>query len=198
MTEPSKPQDPKNGTTNPVETADLTATPSDRSAGDTVLVIDMTGDDSADDHQSDEGATTADFGTDPADIANLVAQRLARSIKRHLRDEQGSALVALRTSRGLPSLDSMVGTDTEQQSRLAQVVERSLADAGASLQLADIAPAVDDIVGDVRSSLATALGLVRSGSADAADLSEAIASAYRNWTTERLDALLRRVTPLAA
>ena len=189
---------PTSGTANRVETADLTATPTAGPAEDAVLVIDMTGDDVGDDHQSDDSATTADLGTDPADIANLVAERLARSIKRHLRDEQGTALVALRTSRGLPSLDSMVGTDTEQHSRLSQVVERSLAEAGASLHLADLAPAVDDIVGDVRSSIATALGLVRSGSADAADLSEAIASAYRNWTTERLDALLRRVTPLAA
>ena len=192
------PRAPRNGTvdrTGKVEgTSSLTAGPAD----DTVLVIDVTGDAEADDDRSDDGATTSHLGTDPTDIATLVAERLARSIKRHLRDEQGSALVALRTSRGLPSVDSIVGTDTEQHSRLTQVVAHSLADAGASLHLSDLAPAVDDIVGDVRSSLATALELVRAGSAEAADLPEAIASAYRGWTTERLDALLRRVAPVAA
>jgi hypothetical protein len=183
---------------NPGDSADIGTPPIAGLTDDTVLVIDMTGDAEPEENQPDDAATTAGLGTDPKDIANLVAERLARSIKRHLRDEQGSALVALRTSRGLPSVDSIVGTDAEQHSRLSQVVERSLAEAGASLQPADLVPAVDDIVGDVRSSLATALSLVRAGSADAADLSEAIASAYRGWTTERLDALLRRVAPIAA
>ena len=195
---PRTPRTMKNGTANPADTTDVSTQPNAGSTIDTVLVIDVTGDEAADDRQSDDGANTADLGTDPTDIANLVAERLARSIKRHLRDEQGSALVALRTSRGLPSVDSIVGTDTEQLSRLSQVIERSLADAGASLHLTDLVPAVDDIVRDVRSSLATALASVRSGSADAADLSEAIASAYRGWTTERLDALLRRVATVAA
>ncbi len=192
------PRTPKNGTPNSGDRADSSSLPNAGPKDDTVLVIDVTGDVLADDHQTDDTATTTGLGTDPTDIATLVAERLARSIKRHLRDEQGSALVALRTSRGLPSVDSIVGTDTEQHRRLSQVVERSLADAGASLLLADLAPAVDDIVGDVRSSLATALALVRAGSADAADLSEAIASAYRGWTTERLDSLLRGVAPIAA
>ncbi len=192
------PRTPKNGTLNPGDRADSSSLRNAGPTDDTVLVIDVTGDGLADDHQTDDTATTTGLGADPTDIATLVAERLARSIKRHLRDEQGSALVALRTSRGLPSVDSIVGTDTEQHQRLSQVVERSLADAGASLLLADLTPAVDDIVGDVRSSLATALALVRAGSADAADLSEAIASAYRGWTTERLDSLLRRVAPIAA
>ena len=188
----------RNSTADLVGQADKSAPEAVGSTDDTVPVIDVTGGAVTDDPPSDDGATTADLGTDPTDIANLVAERLARSIKRHLRDEQGSALVALRTSRGLPSVDSIVGTDAEQHSRLSQVVERSLADTGASLHLADLASAVDGIVGDVRSSLAAALELVRSGSADAADLAEAIASAYREWTTDRLDALLRRVAPVAA
>ena len=193
---PRAPRTPKKPS--PSDGIELGTPPNVGSTEDTVLVIDVTGDGVANDHETDDTATTTGLGADPTDIATLVAERLARSIKRHLRDEQGSALVALRTSRGLPSVDSIVGTDTAQHSRLSQVVVRSLADAGASLQLADLAPAVDDIVGDVRASLASALGLVRSGSADAADLSEAIASAYRCWTTERLDALLRRVAPIAA
>ncbi len=192
------PRASKNGTADPGDTSGESMPRPAGPTDDTVLVIDVTDDAGASDEQPDDGATTADLGTDPTDIANLVAERLARSIKRHLSDEQGSALVALRTSRGLPSVDSIVGTDTAQRSRLAEVVERSLADAGASLQLTDLASAVDDIVRDVRSSLATALTLVRSGSVDAADLSEAIASAYRGWTTERLDALLRQVAPVAA
>ena len=192
------PRAPRNGTVDRTGKVEGTSSPTAGPTDDTVLVIDVTGDAEADDDRSDDGATTSNLGTDPTDIATLVAERLARSIKRHLRDEQGSALVALRMSRGLPSVDSIVGTDTEQHSRLTQVVAHSLADAGASLHLSDLGPAVDDIVGDVRSSLATALELVRAGSAEAADLPEAIASAYRGWTTERLDALLRRVAPVAA
>ncbi len=197
---PRTPRTPRNGTLNAVDTVAESAPPGEEATGDPVLVIDVTGDvgDVGDEHRSDDDATTADLGNDPTDIANLIVERLARSIKRHLRDEQGSALVALRTSRGLPSVDAIVGTNIEQHARLLAVVERNLVDTGAPLRITELGPVVDDIVSDVRSSLTTALLLARSGSADTGDLPEAIASAYRRWTTDRLDALLRGIAPVAA
>ncbi len=164
-----------------------------------VVVIDMTVEaDVVDDAGTENDIPSVDIGRDPADVAAVAAQRLARSIKRHLSDEQGSALVSLRTARGLPHIDALVGPEQEQRERLAEVVNRSLIDSGTSLADGDLDPVVDDVVGEVRSALSEAIALVRDGSASVSDLPEAIAAAYRAWTTERLDALLRRIAPMAA
>ncbi len=144
-----------------------------------------------------EFSATADLGRDAADIEALVAQRLARSIKRHLSDEQGGALVAVRTARGLPHIDAMVGTSDEQRARLADVVALIL-EGAPEHPAAEFADVVDAVAGEVRTTLGAALDRLAIGTLSMADLPEAIAAAYRVWTTERLDAALRRMAHSAA
>ena len=139
-----------------------------------------------------------DFGRDPAAIADLVAQRLARAIKRHLRDEQGSALVALRTTRGFPTVDALIGSDEDHRRRMLEVVEGALSDAGSPLSSDQLTEVTGEIITAIRGEFAVALEQVSSGVGDVADLPERIAGAYRVWTTERLDILIRHRSPVAA
>ena len=151
-----------------------------------------------------EGFTTdggvsvnAEFGRRADDIEATVAHRLARTIKRHLSDEQGGALVAVRTARGLPHIDAMVGTSEEQRARLGEAISLALADVPEH-PCADYDGVVRTIADDVRVTLVEALGQLSAGTVAIADLPEAIAAAYRSWTTDRLDLAVRHMAPSAA
>lgn len=174
-----------------------------------VFVIDVT---SADHHGlagpgssqeiDSDGATdatvTGDLGQNPNEIADLVAQRLARSVKRHLRDEQGSALVALRTARGVPVIDALLGSPADHRDRLHDCLGAALVDAGSPTTTEHLSEMIDQICGAIRADFAAALEQVSAGTGDAADLPEQIAGTYRLWTIERLDVLIRRQSPVAA
>ncbi len=147
----------------------------------------------------DEGSSsvTADLGRRATDIEAVVAHRLARTIKRHLSDEQGGALVAVRTARGVPHIDAMVGTSDEQRARLADAISVALADAPEHPS-ADYDGVVRTISDEVRVTLVEALSQLAAGTIVMADLPEAIAASYRAWTTDRLDSAVRLMAPSAA
>jgi DivIVA domain-containing protein len=147
---------------------------------------------------SPDRTEVTDLGQDPADVADLLAQRLARAIKRHLRDEQGAALVALRTARGMPHVDALLGLDDEQRARLAETIDVASHDAGASVPQEGRNAVVASIADTIRTEISTALVRVSDGQGDVSELPEDIAAAYRSWTIERLDALVRDSSHAAA
>ena len=119
-------------------------------------------------------------------------------MKRHLRDEQGSALVALRTARGVPVIDALLGTSTDHRDRLHNAVGAALIDAGSRTTTEHLREMIDEICLAIRADFAAALEQVGVGAADAADLPERIAGTYRVWTIERLDVMIRHQTSVAA
>lgn len=151
-----------------------------------------------DSHGATGATVTGDLGQNPNEIADLVAQRLARSVKRHLRDEQGSALVALRTARGVPVIDALLGSPADHRDRLHDAVGAALVDAGSRTTTEHLREMIDQICGAIRADFAAALEQVSVGTGDAADLPERIAGTYRLWTIERLDLLIRHQAPVAA
>ena len=167
-----------------------------------VVVIDVTSADATDTSNTTNTTNTTDatgdLGQNPHEIADLVAQRLARSVKRHLRDEQGSALVALRTARGVPVIDALLGTSTDHRDRLHNAVGAALIDAGSRTTTEHLREMIDEICLAIRADFAAALEQVGVGAADAADLPERIAGTYRVWTIERLDVMIRHQTSVAA
>lgn len=143
------------------------------------------------------GFVTDDLGQDPTNVTDLVTQRVSRAIKRHLRDEQGSALVALRTARGMPHIDALLGTDDEQRARLREALDGAV-EGEVGLHPSRAAAIAHDIAGAIRREVATALTGAANGTSDVTDLPELIASAYRVWTIERLDALVRPGVAISA
>ena len=191
---PKKPRAPRTAKASFVDRASTDAAfATDAGIEISVVVIDVTSADAA--NKSD---ATGDLGQDPHEIADLVAQRLARSVKRHLRDEQGSALVALRTARGVPVIDALLGSPTDHRDRLHDAVGVALMDAGSKTTTDHLREMIDQICSAVRADFAVALEQVSAGAADAADLPERIAGTYRVWTIERLDVMIRRQASVAA
>ena len=146
---------------------------------------------------SGTNVVTDELGQDPTNVADLVTQRVARAVKRHLRDEQGSALVALRTARGMPHVDALLGTDDEQRARLRDALDGAI-EGEAGLLPSRASSIAHDIAGSIRAAVTNALASTADGSADAAELPESIAAAYRAWTIERLDALVRAGVAISA
>ena len=133
---------------------------------------------------------------------------LVRKLKRLLQDEQNEVLELLRTVRGRPAPDRVLPTIADQGTRYREAVAPAMADAlgaGAGQVVAgddtDAVELADDLaaelVGELRQRLEAALADVEGsgedgeGPPDDADVVDRIGAAYRQWKSQRVEALAR-------
>jgi DivIVA domain-containing protein len=124
-----------------------------------------------------------------------VTAALARSLKRALSDEQNDVLDRLRRHTHGLTLDLLVGGRDEQAARYAEVAGEPLAQAYAAGALGPAGPGArtgadglvtDDVVLPLRERLQRALDEAHGDTVEASSL---LRAAYREWKTQRLDAL---------
>lgn len=124
---------------------------------------------------------------------------MVRRLKRSLQDEQNAALDSLRTLRGAPTADALVGpVDVQQQRfrRMATVILGQAATAGAS-GAASAAPALDDLVDGfaaevseaLRDRLGHALTADEGEDVDTARVAESVNAVYRDFKGQRAERL---------
>jgi len=130
----------------------------------------------------------------------LVAQ-LARRLKRALQDEQNAALDRLRTARGRPGADTLLGAADAQTTPYRHVATRFLEEAARAAssrsEFGTVAVAVDDLAGHlagelastVRSRVERVLDEAAADDLDLATTSERIGAVYREWKTQRVERL---------
>ncbi|MCU1461181.1 MAG: DivIVA domain [Acidimicrobiales bacterium] len=133
---------------------------------------------------------------------------LTRKLKRVLQDEQNEVLEGLRTVRGKPSADTILPAVAEHAARYGQAVAPSLADAlgGGSGRAvvtddADVMELSNDLaaelVSELRTRLESALHDVEGGGEDGegppedADVVDRVGAAYRQWKSQRVEAVAR-------
>lgn len=166
---------------------------------------DLANDDSFLESTDDEGS----FGeaTDDVDleaqesyVTGQLQSQLVRSAKRHLGDEQSSALAVFRTSRGRADLLMLLGDEPQQLASLQATLSPFFEDAfrvgshqaampDEEVQAAVesfVAETVHDIVGRIRSEIGKAAEATASPESDASLLNDAISNAYRSWTTDEV------------
>jgi DivIVA domain-containing protein len=156
-----------------------------------------------------EDATTDDDGAADAFAARAallapVAAALSRSLKRALSDEQNDVLDRLRRHTHGLTLDLLVGGVDEQVARYAEVADEPFAQA---YEAGALGPAhtdassglnrlvTDDVVLPLRERLQRALDQAHGDTVEASSL---LRAGYREWKTQRLDALATDLVYAAA
>jgi hypothetical protein len=125
-------------------------------------------------------------------IVGPRVQQLTRALRRILQDEQSEALVAARSSRSRPSLDSLVGTEQAQRARYGEVLMAEVADVvqavGASPEplTGELEAAVDDLLEELVDHRRRRLAAALIGDAGTDVISEAVRAGAREWSTDRL------------
>ena len=125
---------------------------------------------------------------------------LARKLRRVLADEQNEVLDRLRQGNKLPALDELVGDAAAHGDRYAAPARGDLvgaARAGAELidGVSDAEPAdLDDVVTDLGSAVSGPLrerlsGCLADSAGDVDEATELVRAAYREWKTQRIDAV---------
>jgi cell division septum initiation protein DivIVA len=134
-----------------------------------------------------------------------IRPKLARQLKRAVDDEQNGVLDRLRRAKSLPSLDDLVGAETEQIKRFREGAADALRDAAlagvqairpvkpaAAERLLDGTNVLDrclaevdaEVVQPLRQRLGAALAAAGDDPVDATGLLRAV---YREWKVDRLD-----------
>ena len=125
---------------------------------------------------------------------------LARKLRRALADEQNEVLDRLRQGTKLPALDDLVGGAAEHGARYAEPARGDLAGAaraGSELidGVSDAEPAdLDDVVTDLGAAVSGPLrerlsACLADSAGDVDEATELVRSAYREWKTQRIDAV---------
>ena len=125
---------------------------------------------------------------------------LARKLRRVLADEQNEVLDRLRQGSKLPALDDLVGAAADHGARYGEPARGDLAAAaraGAELidGVSDAEPAeLDDVVTDLGASVSGPLrerlsACLTDSAGDVDEATELVRSAYREWKTQRIDAV---------
>ncbi len=156
---------------------------------------------STDDHGSFEEVTDdGDLEAQESYVTGQLQSQLVRSAKRHLGDEQSSALAVFRTSRGRADLLMLLGDEPQQlaslQATLSPFFEDAFRVGSHQAAMPDdevqaavesfVAETVHDIVGRIRSEIGEAAEATASPESDASLLNDAISNAYRSWTTDEV------------
>jgi DivIVA domain-containing protein len=125
---------------------------------------------------------------------------LARKLRRVLADEQNEVLDRLRQGSKLPALDELVGGAAEHGARYGEPARGDLAGAaraGAELidGVSEAEPAdLDDVVTDLGAAVSGPLrerlsACLTDSAGDVDEATELVRSAYREWKTQRIDAV---------
>ncbi len=142
-------------------------------------------------------------------LATRLEGSLARKLKRALQDEQNSLLDRLRSTKGTPTPTSVLPAAEEQPDRFVEAGKPLLEEAaragsqlvaelyGGKGKLDAVGPdVVEDLADELGRSIADPLrqrleAAFDAQAEDSADLAGALGAAYREWKTQRIEAVAR-------
>lgn len=138
-------------------------------------------------------------------VLDPVATQLSRLLKRALADEQNDVLDRLRRAKVLPSLDDLLGTESDQVLRYRDAASEQLrvaaiagvqslgpGDPDEAGQLLDGTNAIDRCLSEVDSEVVQPLrqrvaATLSSAADDPVEAASLLRAAYREWKVDRLD-----------